>query len=233
MATEDAKTVAIALAIAWGVTACASAQPAHLQPHSTATETACEPANGREGQPGCWVLATAPIEPASAALFWHVYDIGEGNRVGDAVDRPGTVIAAHGRRWLVKVAADDWTYSEGRHVTSVGPLELLSSGPHTASFMEATFVPGMSSRIHTHPGPEAWVVLEGEQCLETPEGIMRGGAGDAMTVRGGIPMQLFGTGSQVRKALVLILHPQGHPLGTPHHDWKPTGDCVADRLQAD
>ena len=112
-------------------------------------------------------------------------------------------------------------------MAKVGPLQLLSTEPHTASFMEATFTPGMSSRIHTHPGPEAWVVLEGEQRPETPEAIIRGSAGDAMMVRGGIPMQLFGTGTEVRKALVVILHPTGQPLGATHHQWLPTGGCAA------
>jgi quercetin dioxygenase-like cupin family protein len=93
--------------------------------------------------------------------------------------------------------------------------------------MEATFTPGMASRIHTHPGPEAWVVLEGEQCLETPEGVIRRGAGDAMQVRGGIPMQLFGIGTATRKALVLIIHPTGQPLGTTELEWRPTGACSA------
>ena len=50
------------------------------------------------------------------------------------------------------------------------------------------------------PGPEAWVVLEGEQCLETPEGVIRGKAGtrcwfgrhsDAIVRRNGNP-QGFG-----------------------------------------
>ena len=30
--------------------------------------------------------------------------------------------------------------------------------------------PGDNSRVHTHPGPEGWFVLAGEQCLETPSG---------------------------------------------------------------
>ena len=93
--------------------------------------------------------------------------------------------------------------------------------------MEATFTPGMTSRIHTHPGPEAWVVLEGEQCLETSEGVIRGGAGDAMMVRGGIPMQLFGTGKATRKALVLIIHPTGQALGKTELEWQPKGACLA------
>jgi hypothetical protein len=70
------------------------------------------------------------------------------------------------------------------------------------------------------------VVLEGEQCLETPEGRIRVRAGESMMVRGGIPMALFGTGNGIRRALVLIIHPTGQPLGTVHHGWQPTGSCL-------
>lgn len=186
--------------------------------------TACEPANGREGQPGCWVLATAPVSSATP-LYWHVYQI-ESAAQASAAGPPSRVFRAFGRTWLVAVADKNWKSSSGRHVASVGPLHLLSSKPHTASFMEATFTPGMSSRIHTHPGPEAWVVVEGEQCLETPEGVIRGRAGDAMMVRGDIPMQLFGNPTGTRKALVLIVHPTGHALGTTNRAWQPTGACL-------
>lgn len=187
--------------------------------------TACEPANGRQGQPGCWVLASAPVSSSSVPLFWHVYEIDSAEQ-GRAAGAPSTVIRAFGRTWLVAVAEQSWSTSTGHQVASVGPLPLLSTGPHTASFMEATFTPGMSSRIHTHPGPEAWVVLEGEQCLETPEGVIRGGAGEAMMVRGGIPMQLFGTGTAIRKALVLIIHPTGQALGATNLEWRPKGRCL-------
>ncbi len=44
------------------------------------------------------------------------------------------------------------------------------------------------------------MVLEGEQCLETPEGKIRVEAGESMMVRGGIPMALYGTGSGIRRA---------------------------------
>ncbi len=192
----------------------------HPAPHATA----CEPANGREGTAGCWVLATAPVSPQNGPLYWHVHEIDSAEQARGA-GQGSRVIQAHNRTWLVTVAEQHWKPPSGRHLASVGPLQLLTKQPHTASFMEATFTPGMSSRIHTHPGPEAWVVLEGEQCLETPEGVIRGAAGEAMKVRGGIPMQLFGTGTAVRKALVLILHPSGQPLATPHHDWRPAGTC--------
>ena len=200
--------------------------PAALASHPTPKATACEPANGRQGQPGCWVLASAPVKASTTPLYWHVYEFPSAEQAQQHASDTAKVIRAHDRAWLVAVVDQKWRVASGRLVASVGPLTLLSSAPHTASFMEATFTPGMSSRIHTHPGPEAWVVLEGEQCLETPEGVMRGSAGDAMLVRGGIPMQLFG-GTAVRRALVLILHPTTEPLGTPHRDWHPSGACLA------
>jgi quercetin dioxygenase-like cupin family protein len=70
------------------------------------------------------------------------------------------------------------------------------------------------------------VVLEGEQCLETPEGKIRVGAGESMMVRGGIPMALYGTGSGIRRALVLIVHPTGQPLGMNYNEWQPTESCL-------
>lgn len=198
---------------------------ASQEPNPSPEATACEPANGREGTPGCWVLATAPVISQPAPVYWHVYELDSAEQAQGS-GQQSRAISAHGRTWLVTVAGQEWKAPSGRHVASVGPLELLSAQPHTASFMEATFTPGMSSRVHTHPGPEAWVVLEGEQCLETPEGVIRGNAGSAMKVRGGIPMQLFGTGTGVRKALVLILHPTGQQLGRPHHHWRPAGTCT-------
>jgi quercetin dioxygenase-like cupin family protein len=84
----------------------------------------------------------------------------------------------------------------------------------------------MRSRVHTHPGPEAWVVLEGEQCLETPESKIRGKAGESMMVRGGIPMALYGGAGGLRRALVLIVHPTGQALGTTYDKWQPTGSCL-------
>lgn len=213
--------------------ACAPSAPVEQRAassvHSAHPPTACQPANGRQGQPGCWVIATAPIGVPTSAPYWHVYEFASAQQAQPFARGPARVITAFGRTWLVAVAAREWKAGAGRHLATVGPLNVLSTAPHTASFMEATFNPGMVSRIHTHPGPEAWVVLDGEQCLETPEGVIRARAGDAMMVRGGIPMALFGTGTGVRRALVLILHPASEPLGTPHDKWKPTGACFGQR----
>lgn len=188
---------------------------------------ACSPVNGHQGQPGCWTLGSIAIAARPGTpLYWHVYEFASVAEAQRARDDQSLVIEAYGRVWLQAVTRRQWRPRGGRHVASVGPMERLSASPHTASFMEAMFTPGMRSRVHTHPGPEAWVVLEGEQCLETPERTIRVRAGQSMMVRGGIPMALYGTGNGVRRALVLIVHPTGQALGTTHHAWQPTQSCL-------
>ena len=200
----------------------ADAHSAHAQ------DVACVPAEGRAEQPGCWIIATLPVAgTAGSPLYWQVYELPASASPAATALAGGRLVKAYGRNWLLMMADRGWKPKVGRHVATVGPMLPLTSGPHTASFSAAMFSPGMRSRIHTHPGPEAWVVLEGEQCLETPEGTIRGVAGDSMMVRGGIPMALFGTGTATRRALVVILHPTGQSPGMINHDWQPTGSCLA------
>ena len=61
---------------------------------------------------------------------------------------------------------------------------------------------------------------------ETPEGQRVGRAGrDAVIVPGGPPMFLTATGTEQRRALVLILHQSSKPPTTVVHNWTPKGLC--------
>lgn len=225
---QQTAAVLLLLAAAGGLTISCSVPPVPAVPHTQPNAVTCVPANGRQGQLGCWIIASAPVSaPAGTPLYWHVYEFSSPQQAQAAGDPESRVIEAYGRTWLLTVAAENWNAKGGRRAAKVGPLHRLSAIPHTASFMEATFTPGMRSRIHTHPGPEAWHVLEGEQCLETSEGVIRVAAGESMMVRGGIPMALFGTGGGIRRALVLIIHPSNEPPGKSHSEWQPTGACLA------
>jgi hypothetical protein len=88
---------------------------------------------------------------------------------------------------------------------------------------------------HRHPGPEAWYVISGAQCLETPNGLIVANAGQGAMVPEGWPMSIANVGPDTRRALVLILHRSGEPYsmhiddprssGAPHSPWKPQGLC--------
>jgi quercetin dioxygenase-like cupin family protein len=118
----------------------------------------------------------------------------------------------------------------GRFVANVGPLQLTSDKLAPAKSYEivayrAVMPAGTDTRVHIHPGPEAWFILAGEQCLETPTGVMKGRAGEGMYAPPTTPMRLSNNGPSIRIALFIVIHDAAQPWSIPTDDWKPTGAC--------
>ena len=59
----------------------------------------------------------------------------------------------------------------------------------TAHFAKAIFPPGMRTQVHSHPVPEAFYIVEGEQCMETPTHKPEIQAGGTYIVPGGPHLQ--------------------------------------------
>jgi quercetin dioxygenase-like cupin family protein len=187
----------------------------------------CKPVSQRTGELGCWIIATTamgqlPQEP----IYWHVNTYP--TRVAaEAVKGPrATVVESLGKVWLLTVDVAGWQARGGTRIAEIGPLPVSADAKYSAQYMEAIFSPGMTAPTHRHSGPEAWYTLTGETCLETPEGKMIGRAGGPpVIVQGGPPMHLTATGTETRRALVLILHDSTQPPTTPATDWAPKGLC--------
>jgi quercetin dioxygenase-like cupin family protein len=129
-----------------------------------------------------------------------------------------------GRVWLSEFGAQNAAPPGGEAIAVVGPLQLPTAKSYTAVLSYAVMRPGDNSRVHTHPGPEGWYVLAGEQCLETPAGANRARAGRTMTVRSNTPMELNVTGTTLRRAFALVIHDSSQERGVAS-DWKPSGAC--------
>lgn len=189
----------------------------------------CEPVSQRAGRAlGCFITAREELGalPRDSALFWQI-DSYSARSAADASKGPrSTVVESLGQVWLFTIAAAAWRPTGGTHVATIGPLPLVEASAFAAVYMEGVFQPGMQTRVHRHPGVEAWYTLEGEQCLETPTGVIVQRAGDpGMMVPGGDPMRLTGTGTSVRRSLVLILQDSAMARSTPATDWVPKGLC--------
>jgi quercetin dioxygenase-like cupin family protein len=93
---------------------------------------------------------------------------------------------------------------------------------------EADFGPEMRAllapQVHTHPGPQIFYLLTGEQCLETPNGTLRARAGEGMVAPANTPMQLNITGSSKRDAFFVVVHDSAKPRVAPSN-WVPKGMC--------
>ena len=188
----------------------------------------CIPASERGAREmGCFVTAREVLEQLpQGLLFWHL-DTYPNRAVADAAKGPrGTVVESFGKIWLFTIAGAGWRPIGGEHIAEIGPLPLIEAEHYAALYMEGVFAPGMASEVHRHPGVEAWYTLAGEMCVETPQGKLIQRAGDpGVFVAAGLPMELIGTGTGVRRSLVLILQDASKPPGSLAPDWKPEGLC--------
>jgi quercetin dioxygenase-like cupin family protein len=158
-------------------------------------------------------------------LFWHLYNYPNRAAAEAARGPRATVVEAFEKIWLYAIAEADWHPPGGEHVADIGPLPIKPGRKYTARYMEATFTPGMKAAVHRHAGPEAWYLLTGTQCLETPEGIAVAHAGDSSVVPEGPPMALSSVGTETRRSVLLVLHDTTQPWITMASDWEPKGLC--------
>jgi quercetin dioxygenase-like cupin family protein len=208
------------------ITICAAVASAPAQTPDQGVS--CVPVAERGGRElGCFVLASAPLgKLRGIGQYWYL-DAFTSKTVAQRAQGPrGTVVVAAGKTWLFTIAPGGWQAGSGERIAEIGPLKVGKTEDYTAVYMEAVFEPGMKSAVHRHAGPEAWYVLEGEQCLETPGGTLVAKAGQGVVVPAGPPMQLTGTGTGKRHALVLILHDSSQAFTIPVSDWTPTGACT-------
>lgn len=195
-------------------------------PHAQ-TGGVCIPVSERTTELGCFVHAEQRLRALPRGpLYWHIDRFPSRTSAVVARKANGTIVEILGQIWLFTIAGNSWHRSAGEHVADVGPLKLPEAKTFMATYMEGNFKPGMQSTVHRHPGTEAWFVLSGAQCLETPHGeyIGRPGA-PAVIVPPGEPMLLTGVGKEQGHWLVLILMDATMPRGSPADDWTPNHTC--------
>jgi quercetin dioxygenase-like cupin family protein len=189
---------------------------------------------------GCYTTAETPLGLLpSGPLFWHLYAYPSRAAAETARAARGTVVDSHGKHWLFTIAEEGWRPAAGEKVATIGPLLVATDKPYTARYMEAVFPPGLQpvggGPGHRHPGPEAWYVVSGAQCLETPNGIIMASAGGTAMVPEAWPMAISDVGTETRRTVLLVLHPSSEPYsapiddgrnpGAPHSHWRPRGLC--------
>jgi len=195
--------------------------------HEHMTEVACVDVPPGEKRPefGCFnVGAVTGLHFRQASVYWQLRAFPTRKAAESAKSASGIVVEEDGRVWLSEFGDRNSTSQGGDRIAVVGPLQLPRAKAYTAVLSYAVMRPGDNSRVHTHPGPEGWYVLAGEQCLETPGGATKVKSGGTMTVASNTPMELNVTGKTLRRAFALVIHDSAQPRGIPS-DWKPSGAC--------
>jgi quercetin dioxygenase-like cupin family protein len=180
---------------------------------------------------GCIVLARKDLGALTRTpLFWYIDVFPTVAAANLAKETGGTVVGSRGKVWLFTIARPGWK-SHGHRVARIGPLPLASAKRYAIEYVEGDFPPGMVTRVHRHPGVEAFYTFAGETCLETPNGRVLQRAGDpGFMVPGGTPMKLTATGTTVRHGFAAVLEDASKPFSTVALDWKPRGLCTTKKL---
>jgi hypothetical protein len=203
--------------------------PLRAQSDASTWDRTCIPVAERAGRTtGCFITAREELGklPSDPPLYWHLDTYPTRAAAERARGSRSTVVESVGKIWLFTIAPADWRPRGGDRVARIGPLPLIEADTFAAVYMEGVFQPGMNTIVHRHPGVEAWLTIEGAQCLETPEGKLEQHAGDpGMMVRGGLPMRLTGIGTGIRRSVVLILQDATKPRSTMAADWTPRQLC--------
>ena len=199
--------------------------PGAAHEHLTGVSCVEVPAGQKRPEFGCFAIASEKaLQFPQSQIYWHVMTFPNRAAAEAAKSATGIVVQEDGRVWLSEFGPRNHVVRGGQSIAVVGPLELPPAKAYTVDLFFAVMRPGDSSRVHIHPGPEAWYVIAGEQCLETPAGTTRAKTGETMFVPPNVPMELSITGTELRKSLALVIHDSIQPWGVASQ-WHPTGVC--------
>ena len=186
--------------------------------HNHLTEVACVDVPPGEKRPefGCFNIATVTgLHFSQASVYWRLRAFPAGRPRRRPRVRPDLWWRKTGECGCPNSVPETLPRGEARLSPSSDHCSFPQQRATPRCSRYAVMRPGDNSRVHTHPGPEGWKVLAGEQCLETPAGATRGRAGGTMTVEGNTPMELNITGTTIRRAFALVIHDSAQREASP------------------
>lgn len=217
----------VALAFVCVLTAPNSNAQYHDPVRMNAPSSCTIPASQRKQEEGCYITAIELMKSLpKGPLFWHLYTYPTREAAQRARgNSSATVVNSLGEIWLFNVAPADWRPAAGQRVAMVGPLPRFKATEYEARYLESISGAGAGhTPVHRHPGVEAWYVLSGAQCMQTPGKTFLIREKETGLVPAGAPMMLTRIKGPER-AIVLLLQDDSQPWMTFAKDWKPTTAC--------
>jgi quercetin dioxygenase-like cupin family protein len=155
-------------------------------------------------------------ELPAGPLYWQIETFPT-RAEAEAVAGPLSLAAeAGGKVWLFTLGPEDAQAHGGTMVAEVGPLEDVAAPEYLLSIREGVAPPGAKTMVHTHPGTEAFYVLEGQLSFRTPPGVDVVDAGKTLAGVGpDTPMEASSTGTAGLHELIMFVVDPGKPFASP------------------
>lgn len=147
---------------------------------------------------------TVPELP-EGELFWHVETFDAIDAAMSAAGEYSLTAEFDDKAWLFTLADRSASGMGGTPVTSIGPVPRIDAPEFLLRVNSATAPVGAKTSIHTHPGPEAFLILSGQLTQKTPFGMHVLNAGGTMP---GVPdqaMEVISTGDEELRELIMFV----------------------------
>lgn len=149
-------------------------------------------------------------------LYWRIENVDALAAAKAAAGEWGLAAESRGKVWLFTLGEQGGSSGAGTKVAEVGPIPRPDAAQYLLRINEATGAPGSITSVHSHPGSEAFFVLEGEQSIRHPHGTMRVKTGQPAAGHGAdVPMQVSSSGASDLHSLVMFVVDANRPFSTP------------------
>jgi quercetin dioxygenase-like cupin family protein len=183
-------------------------------------------ATGVIGTTPCTIFARRSIDQfPDGPVVWTLETFPTRADAERALTPTGAVVEAENKIWLLTVGSHRPAPAGGIRVAEIGPLPLPAAASYEIILAHVAVPPGARSAAHVQSGPEAWYVLSGSQCVETPDTVLHIEQGHGGIVPADTPLFLVATGTAIRRAFFVIVHDAARPFYTEIDTWKPRGMC--------
>jgi quercetin dioxygenase-like cupin family protein len=148
-------------------------------------------------------------------LFWRVEKFPDKAQAQAGSSPHGLVVEAFGNVWLFTLGQQGQASPGAQKVADIGPLPEVTAPQYLLRVNEGSGAPGSTTSVHTHPGSEAYFVLEGEASQKTPHGVSRISAGQTLAGHGpDTVMQFINSGTTDVKYFALFVVDATKPFTT-------------------
>lgn len=149
-------------------------------------------------------------------LYWRLENFPTLAQAQAAAGPTSLAAEVAGEVWLFTLGPKGGLTPGGSKVAEIGPVPPISAPEYLLRINHAGGPPGAKTRVHTHPGSEAFYVVAGRLGQKTPHGVAYADAGQSMNGHGAdTPMAVFSAGTSNLDQLVMFVVDATRPFSSP------------------
>ena len=155
-------------------------------------------------------------ELPTGTLYWRIENYPSVEAARAAAGRWSLVAEAGAKVWLFTLGPGGASSSGATRVSEVGPIPRIAAEHYLLRINEASGPPGSVTPVHSHPGSEAYYVLEGEQRIRGPHDTLVVHAGQSEPGHGAdMAMEVSSNGTSDLRSLVMFVVDADKPFTSP------------------